>query len=267
MKGRYNIRIRNSICEFNLCIERNITVIRGDSGTGKTVFADIVQDYNEYGESSGISIETSSDIDIVRLTSIDNINNYRKGSTIFVVDEFDKLLRNEDLFVKDTSELDCYFILITRKKLSSLPYSINSLYRFVVDGSMISLEKPYHVNTLQRIYHDNFEFMTPDVVYTEDKGSGNQFFKMVLSCDCVSSGGKGNVYKKLKSCNMYKKNAVAIVDGAAFGSDVEDVVQLSRHSSYVYLIAPESFEYSILCAVYGVNDDKLVSHYMSMHGL
>lgn len=38
MKGKYTIKLQSNNVDYEITVERNITVIRGDSGTGKTTF-------------------------------------------------------------------------------------------------------------------------------------------------------------------------------------------------------------------------------------
>ena len=51
---------------YKFTIRRNITVIRGQSATGKTTLVDMIRDYNENGIDSGITV--SSDRDCVVLS-------------------------------------------------------------------------------------------------------------------------------------------------------------------------------------------------------
>ncbi len=55
MKGAYKIQIRNNRLSVTLEIQRNITVIQGDSATGKTTFIERLQNYERFGKQSGIT--------------------------------------------------------------------------------------------------------------------------------------------------------------------------------------------------------------------
>lgn len=46
MKGKHSIVVRNRRVQFALELERNITVIRGDSATGKTTMLGMLRDYD-----------------------------------------------------------------------------------------------------------------------------------------------------------------------------------------------------------------------------
>lgn len=48
MIGKHNIKISNQRVHFNFDVSRNITVIRGDSATGKTTLINMLLDYEEH---------------------------------------------------------------------------------------------------------------------------------------------------------------------------------------------------------------------------
>ena len=57
MKGTYEVKVANSKVSFTLKLERNITVIRGNSATGKTTLIGLIRDYEQLGRSSGVTIQ------------------------------------------------------------------------------------------------------------------------------------------------------------------------------------------------------------------
>jgi hypothetical protein len=56
MKGKYHIVIQNNKLHYELDIKRNITIIKGDSATGKTTLIGLIDRISRMGISSGISI-------------------------------------------------------------------------------------------------------------------------------------------------------------------------------------------------------------------
>ena len=56
MRGTHRVTVRNRRVQFTLELERNITVIRGDSATGKTTLMGMLRDYEEQGIQSGVSV-------------------------------------------------------------------------------------------------------------------------------------------------------------------------------------------------------------------
>lgn len=57
MTGRYRIIVQNRRLHYALEIKRNITIIQGDSATGKTTLIDMLRQYMNLQESSGIHVD------------------------------------------------------------------------------------------------------------------------------------------------------------------------------------------------------------------
>lgn len=56
MKGKYHIVVQNNRLRYELDIRRNITIIRGDSATGKTKLIDLLEQAADLGEGSGVEV-------------------------------------------------------------------------------------------------------------------------------------------------------------------------------------------------------------------
>ena len=56
MKGKISIRVYNNRSSFNFTLERNITIVRGNSGTGKTTLYDMIAEYTRLGKDSGVQL-------------------------------------------------------------------------------------------------------------------------------------------------------------------------------------------------------------------
>lgn len=56
MRGSYRVVVQNSFVKFDFTIRRNITIIQGDSGTGKTTLIDMIAAYYRRGADSGIQV-------------------------------------------------------------------------------------------------------------------------------------------------------------------------------------------------------------------
>ena len=54
MKGKHKVIVQNNRLHYELEIERNITIIQGDSATGKTTLIDMIRQAFNLGISSGI---------------------------------------------------------------------------------------------------------------------------------------------------------------------------------------------------------------------
>ena len=49
MVGAYRVVIQNKKIKFDFEIRRNITILRGDSATGKTTLVEMIREYEELG--------------------------------------------------------------------------------------------------------------------------------------------------------------------------------------------------------------------------
>ena len=56
MTGSFQITVSNETVKYEFVIRRNITIIRGDSATGKTTLVEMIREYYESGENSGIQL-------------------------------------------------------------------------------------------------------------------------------------------------------------------------------------------------------------------
>lgn len=70
MKGSYQVRVsRRRGTSFRFEVKRNITVVRGDSGTGKTTLYDMIADHMRLGDRSGVTVQC--DRPCIALTDMD----------------------------------------------------------------------------------------------------------------------------------------------------------------------------------------------------
>lgn len=56
MKGSYRIQVSTKKVKYDFTVHRNITVIQGDSGTGKTTLISLIQRFNR-SEVSGVTLK------------------------------------------------------------------------------------------------------------------------------------------------------------------------------------------------------------------
>lgn len=60
MKGKYKFRVESADLLYNFEIKRNITILRGDSATGKTTLLLMLLQYFRDGIASGYEVETDA---------------------------------------------------------------------------------------------------------------------------------------------------------------------------------------------------------------
>ena len=247
MIGKYEIEIYNKRVHFKLEVKRNITIIQGHSGTGKTTLINLLGAYQRLGEGSGIVLKCERPCVLLSVLDWKHQLETSKGNIIFT-DENVPFIKTKE-FAQRVNCSDNYFVIIYRDSLPQLSYGIEEIYGIHVDRESQKYAVTRRVyNTLYNIYNvDVADPVKPDVVVTEDSNSGNDFFSAAFPCPCVSAGGKSLVVEKVEEIGSDDQLVLAIVDGAAFGADMEKFMHVMHAKGFkCALYAPESFEYLVL---------------------
>ncbi len=249
MKGAHRIIVETRKVKYDFVIKRNITILTGDSGSGKTVLIDLIREYRRYGSDSGVSVSCDRDC-----RTLDTENWQRQmeeiSESIIFIDEGNRFLVSKT-FAELVQKSDNYFVIATREKLPMLPYSVHEIYGFRKSGKFHEARQKY--NEIYHLYGEisELEGVDPKLVITEDSNSGHEFFSELArqkKIDCISANGKSNIIKSLSESEDTDGKRLVIVDGAAFGPEMRDVsVYLSEKKGAV-LYAPESFEWILLSA-------------------
>ena len=245
MKGTYEVKVYNSRISFTIEIERNITVIRGDSATGKTTFVEMIQSFEQYGRSSGVTVQCRRPCRV--LNSVDW--EYRLGgieNSIVFLDEGNEFVKSED-FARAVRGSTNYFVIITRENLYQLPYSVNSILKLKTTNRRAkTYVRSYPLydhlaDPMDRISH-------VERIITEDSNSGHEMFEHIArngGVICESALGKSNIFGKLLEWSS--ERVLVIADGAAFGAELEKIHRLlEQRPNKITLYLPESFEWLIL---------------------
>lgn len=253
MKGSYEITVSNAKIQYNFTIRRNITIIKGDSATGKTTLVDMIREYYELGEDSGIVLICKRKCRVLEgrdwRVLLDTME-----KTIIFIDEGNLFLPTDE-FAEAVQKSNNYYVIVSREGLPNLPYSVEEIYGIRESGKYASLKKTY--NELYHLYNraDYKEPVKPEYVIVEDSNAGYEFFKGVSkkgNYSVISAEGKSNIFRELmKSQAGY---VLVIADGAAFGPEMDRVMKLAAKKKEIVLYLPESFEWLILKS--GVVDGK-----------
>lgn len=245
MKGTHHVIIQNKRIHYEFDIRRNITVIKGDSASGKTTLVEMIQEYMDQGSESMITIQSDKRCGVISGNTWKGQLAEFSDSLIFI-DEGNRFVLTDE-FSKIIQQTDNYYIIVSRESLPNLPYSVDEIYGIHQSGKYGSLKKCYQ--EFYRIYEKSEkEVIKPDIVVTEDSNSGNQFFNNV--CDkvnktCLSAGGKTNILGELKKVST-DKVVLVIADGAAFGSEMDVLVKFAEARKNIKIYLPESFEWILL---------------------
>lgn len=151
MRGRHSIEVYNNRVHYYLSVERNITLVRGDSATGKTELIRLLTLYQNNGVSSGITVLCDCPCVVLDNARWRQEISENKQSILFA-DEGSSFLRTRE-FSEAVRGNDNYFVLITRESLSQLPYSITEIY-----GMRMNTGSKYHgakriYNEIYHLYH------------------------------------------------------------------------------------------------------------------
>lgn len=248
MKGAHRVIVESKKVKYDFVVRRNITILTGDSGSGKTVLIDLIRDYRRYGSDSGVMV--SSDCLCRTLDQEDWERQLEEiSNSIVFIDEGSRFLiskRFAELVVKS----DNYFVIATREKLPMLSYSIKEIYGFRESGKFHEAKQKY--NEIYNIYGEVSQQtgIDPGFVVTEDSNSGYEFFRELSrqkKIECIAANGKSNILKCLqKNTERPEGQVLVIADGAAFGSEMREMMQYIENEENIVLYAPESFEWLLL---------------------
>ena len=259
MKGTHKVRIQNKRVRYEFEVRRNLTVLRGDSATGKTTLIELIQEYINNGESSSILLYCDKPCHILEGSTWKGQLSVIHDSIIFI-DEGNRFVFTDD-FSNEIQKTDNYFVIVSREALPNLPYSVTEIYGIRTSGKYLGLKQHYH--EFYRIYGDGDTGadIYPATVVTEDSRAGFQFFSDICSknqINCVTSYGKTSILETAKKQST-EGTILLIADGAAFGSEMDRVVKYLRIHKNIRLYVPESFEWLILSAGFAqLSDVKTV---------
>lgn len=245
MRGKHRIVISTKRLRYDFEVRRNITVIRGDSATGKTTLVDMVQEY--VSNPSGSPVELACDKNCFVLSGPlwrEQLSGIR--DSIVFIDEGNEFVKSYD-FAGEIQKTDNYYVIVSRESLPSLPYSVEEIYGIRTSGKYGTLKQSYH--EFYRIYGKTVlkNEIKPEKIIMEDSNSGFQFFRNICEgykLQCNSAKRKSNIFHYL---NENKSNNVLIIaDGSAFGPEIDRVLHLLKGKENSALYLPESFEWLVL---------------------
>ena len=251
MKGTHEVTVKNNRVQYKFTLRRNLTILRGDSATGKTTLIDLIAQYARDGENSGVFLQCDKPC-IVLTSDLWQIRLSMTKDSIVFIDEDNAFVTTQE-FAELVKKSDNYYVIAMREALPQLPYSVEEIYTLKNNGR----KKSGRYKQIKRMYTFFYhiyqkELSTnmiakPDVVIVEDSNSGYQFFKSVFEeqgIRCISANGKSNICAEIAQTPVGCAILV-IADGAAFGPEMEKI--LAQHGRRnIALFLPESFEWLIL---------------------
>ena len=248
MKGKHKIEVRSKRIVFTIELERNITILRGDSATGKTTLVEMLSAYENYGRKSGITIVCDKTCRVLSGALWEAQLKDIQDAIVFV-DEGSTFVSSLD-FARAIQKTDNYYVLVTREDLSTLPYSVNAILELKKTTSRFkrTYNKAYPI--YDSLSASDVELGSVEKLLTEDANSGYQLFTKIgekYGIVCISAAGKDNIKQKILLLKSEK--VLVIADGAAFGPQMNDIYRLMQEDNAKFgLYLPESLEWLLLKA-------------------
>ena len=248
MNGKHKIEVRSKRIVFTIELERNITILRGDSATGKTTLVEMLSAYENYGRKSGITIVCDKTCRVLSGALWEAQLKDIQDAIVFV-DEGSTFVSSLD-FARAIQKTDNYYVLVTREDLSTLPYSVNAILELKKTTSRFkrTYNKAYPI--YDSLPASDVELGSVEKLLTEDANSGYQLFTKIgekYGVVCISAAGKDNIKQKIFP--MKSEKVLVIADGAAFGPQMNDIYRLMQEDNAKFsLYLPESLEWLLLKA-------------------
>ena len=171
MKGIRKVQIQNKRVRYEFELKRNLTILQGDSASGRTTLIDMVQEHFKNGNDSSIQLVCEKPCCVLdgptwkgQLSEMhDSIVFIDEGNPFIFTDEFSEAIR----------KTDNYYVIVSRVRLPNLPCSVTEIYGIRTSGRYGGLKQ--HDHELCRIYGDGpvGQEIRPDTVGTEDSRPGS----------------------------------------------------------------------------------------------
>ena len=132
MKGIHKVVVGTKYLKYEFELRRNLTIIRGDSATGKTTLVDMIRTHMNDGESGPVTLNCDKGCYVVE-------GNLWKGQlgniqdSIVFIDEGNEFVKTKD-FARAIQQTDNYYVIVTREGLPALPYSVEEVYGIRTSG-------------------------------------------------------------------------------------------------------------------------------------
>lgn len=150
MIGKYEIEVYNNRVHYFLTVKRNLTILQGNSASGKTELIRLISEYEENRASSGITLKCDAQCTV--LTSVDwEIRLEALKKHIIFIDETAGFLKSKR-FAEMVRRSDNYYVIVTRDDLDQLPYSVDEIYGLKSADSSKYKEYKRVYNEMYKLY-------------------------------------------------------------------------------------------------------------------
>ncbi|MBQ8160736.1 MAG: ATP-binding protein [Clostridia bacterium] len=143
MKERYCVTVRNKRLQYDFEITGKITVVRGDSATGKTTLVEMIRLFERHGADSGVEV-----IADVPCRVLDNDAawaqqlSWIRGSLVFVDENHE--FTSSPAFARAILESDNDYVLMTRANLPCIPKNAQAIFGIRFAGQKDGNRRVHH---------------------------------------------------------------------------------------------------------------------------
>lgn len=202
---------------FEIKVESRVTILYGDSGTGKTTFIECVTD--------SWDPDKRKDVAVLDYAEIDDPLGYlalKKNLTYVFIDEESANDLDRDELLEPILDAGYFLVIATRRPLLHLTYGLKDVFKLQTVDDVATVVQ----------YYPNFDSLPKCKAYAcEDSNSGYHYW----SCFPPVTPMRGN--------RDWRNNIdkCLIMDSAALGNQIRDIRQYG-----VNIFLPESFEFLLL---------------------
>ena len=125
MKGSHRIIVETKRIKYDFTIKRNVTIIAGNSATGKTTLIEMIQEFYENQEQSGIILQCDKSCVVLEGRQLDPCLGNVHDSIVFI-DGGNSFITLPE-FADWVKESDNYFVIATREELSLIPNDLKEI--------------------------------------------------------------------------------------------------------------------------------------------
>ena len=141
MKGIQRVRVSNRDVSYEFELKRKITVINGNSATGKSTLISLIADAKE---NRGAILDCGYPCRVLsNMEEWDLILQNIHESIVFIEEDFNYF--KSDLFAEIVKNSSNYYVLICRDSIPSLAYSYKEIYEIHTSGKYHTLRQRYTI--------------------------------------------------------------------------------------------------------------------------
>ena len=199
MKGSHALTVQSPYLKYEMEFHRNLTILQGDSATGKTTLVEMLQEFILNGSDTGIIVQCDCSCRVLNGNTWKEQLSHMRECIVFI-DEGNRFVASEE-FARAVRGSDNYYVIVTREGLPNLPYSVTEIYGIRSSGKYGMIVPVSH--HMYRIYGE-YSLQRKDKyssVIVEDSNSWYDFFSELFKgteVDCTSAQGAANIFNQLQ---------------------------------------------------------------------